>query len=301
MERLLKCPLCKSGLFLNHSEITDHAVSKKKFIICNCSNCGLGFTNPRPSMEKIGPYYDFPEYYSHEEKAKNLIQRIYQTIRNYAVKQKVKLFLDLLPNGRILDYGCGTGNVLEAMKKEGWNVTGIEPNNKARKIANKKLKNQVFDSIESLENAGKYDIISLFHVLEHIHELRKTTKSILQLLKKSGYLIIAVPNRTSWDAIHYKENWAAWDVPRHLYHFDSTSIKYFAEQYELELIETKPMYFDSFYVSMLSEKYKNPKQNILSIYLKAIISGVKSNQFAKKHTGNYSSNLYLFKKKSEEI
>jgi 2-polyprenyl-3-methyl-5-hydroxy-6-metoxy-1,4-benzoquinol methylase len=301
MERLLKCPLCKSGLFLHQTEIKDFAVSKENFMLCRCSGCNLTFTNPRPKEDKIKPYYDFPEYYSHEDKAKNIIQFVYQKIRNYAVGQKVKLFESLIPKGRILDYGCGTGDVLKALQDKDWKITGIEPNEKARKIANSKTNKQVFKNIEEIENQKKYDIISLFHVLEHIHELRKTTKALLSNLKKSGYLVIAVPNNQSWDALHYKQNWAAWDVPRHLYHFDQTSIEKFAEIFELEIMDIKPMLFDSFYVSMLSEKYQHPKQWILITYMKAILNGLKSNKFGNEIPGRHSSNIYILKKKREDI
>lgn len=301
MERLLKCPLCKSGLFLNQTEIKDHAVSKKNFMLCRCSGCNLIFTNPRPKESEIYPYYDFPEYYSHEDKAKNVIQYIYQKVRNYAVSQKVLLFESIIPKGRILDYGCGTGDVLRALQDKKWKITGIEPNDKARKIANTKTQRNVFKTIDEIEDQKKYDVISLFHVLEHIHELKKTTKSLLKLLKKSGYLVIAIPNHQSWDALHYKQNWAAWDVPRHLYHFDQTSIEKFAEIFELEITEIKPMIFDSFYVSMLSEKYQNPKQWTIITYAKAIFNGWKSNKFGKEIPGNHSSNIYILKKKSEEI
>ena len=270
-------------------------------MLCKCSGCSLTFTNPRPKEDKIKPYYDFPEYYSHEDKAKNIIQFVYQKIRNYAVGQKVKLFESLIPKGRILDYGCGTGDVLKALQDKDWKITGIEPNEKARKIANSKTNKQVFKNIEEIENQKKYDIISLFHVLEHIHELRKTTKALLSNLKKSGYLVIAVPNNQSWDALHYKQNWAAWDVPRHLYHFDQTSIEKFAEIFELEIMDIKPMLFDSFYVSMLSEKYQHPKQWILITYIKAILNGLKSNKFGNEIPGRHSSNIYILKKKSEDI
>lgn len=301
MERLTKCPLCKSGLFLNLQEIQDFAVSKQLFMICKCSLCHLLFTNPRPKEEDILSYYDFPTYYSHEDQSKSLIQLVYQIIRKISIYRKAKLFESLFKKGRILDYGCGTGNVLEEMSKRNWDITGIEPNEKARKIANSKTYNKVFKTMDEFSETKKFDIISLFHVLEHIHDLRPTIKKLLNILKKSGSLIIAIPNHQSWDSKYYQKSWAAWDVPRHLYHFDSESIVSLANRFNLEITSIKPLPFDSFYVSLLSEINKNPKQYIITTYIKSILCGIKSNHFAKKKVIPYSSNIYIFKKKSDKI
>lgn len=299
MERLSKCPLCKSVLFLNFNQVLDSTVSNKNFIICKCSSCELLFTNPRPKEKEISTFYDYPAYYSHEDQQKNLIQFIYQKIKAINVSRKANMFESFLKKGRILDYGCGTGNVLKEMQKRDWIVAGIEPNDRARKIANINTKNNVSEDINALETNKKFDIISLFHVLEHIHDLKKTIKTLLQLLKKSGYLIIAIPNPESWDAIKYSTKWAGWDVPRHLYHFNHQSLATFASKFGLELQDIKPMEFDSYYVSMLSEQNINPKQQKAITYIKALINGFKSNQFGKKEENLYSSNIYIFRKKSE--
>lgn len=296
-ERLRKCPLCKSGLFLNYSEIKDHAVSKETFIICKCQKCSLLFTNPRPKEDKIGPYYDFPEYYSHEKGNKNITQVIYNKVRDYAVSEKIKLITELKGSGKILDYGCGTGDLLFAAKAKGWKIKGVEPTEKARNQANKNLENSVVETIDLLEEKKKYDIITLFHVLEHIHSLRKTFKKILKHLKSEGYIIIAIPNPESFDAKKYGKYWAGWDVPRHLYHFDQIAIKNLEQLFDLELVKVNPMPFDSYYVSLLSEGYINPKQNMISKYFKAIQTGWKSNKSAKSQIAQYSSNLFIFKKK----
>lgn len=295
-ERLTKCPLCKSGLFLNHLEVVDHAVSKETFILCKCTNCHVQFTNPRPSMEEIGPYYSFPEYYSHEDKAKTITQWIYQQVRSYSISKKVAFLKSLKKKGKLLDYGCGTGEFLAAAKKKGWKIAGIEPSEKARAQANQKLENRVVATIDELDKETTFDIITLYHVLEHIHELRKTTKKILNHLKSTGYLIIAVPNPESWDAGHYGKFWAAWDVPRHLYHFNSESMYRFKDEFGLELREIKPMKFDSFYVSLLSEGYKNNGISMIGKYWQGFMKGLKSNRSAKT-PGNHSSNIYIFQKK----
>ena len=295
-ERLTKCPLCRSGHFLNHIELTDFAVSKESFLLSKCTNCELLFTNPRPSQEEIAPFYDFPEYYSHQDNSKNLTQWIYQKVRNYSISKKVQLIEEFEEPGKLLDYGCGTAEFLNEARINLWKVQGIEPNEKARTQANKKLGGKVYENIDDLKKDTSFDVITLFHVLEHIHDLRKTIKKILNHLKSNGYILIAVPNHESWDAKYYSKHWAGWDVPRHLYHFNPKAIRQFQEEFELNLVDTKPMIFDSYYVSLLSEKYKNPKSSLLKNYLNAVKNGYTSNQEARL-PGNYSSNIFIFQKK----
>jgi 2-polyprenyl-3-methyl-5-hydroxy-6-metoxy-1,4-benzoquinol methylase len=295
-ERLVKCPLCKSGNVLNHLEVKDLAVSKKTFILCRCDSCQLLFTNPRPNEEEIGPYYDFPEYYSHEDKVTSITQWLYQKIRNYSLKKKVALIDSLVTKGTVYDYGCGTGQFIQQAATQGWQVKGIEPNEKARAQASKKNPDSVLSSITELQETDTADVITLFHVLEHIHALRKTVKRILTHLKSGGYLIIAVPNHRSADAQYYGSDWAGWDVPRHLYHFNTAAMEAFQAEFDLEKVSTLPMVFDSYYVSLLSEKYRNPTASLLMTYLRASYQGFLSNKKAAK-PGDYSSNIFIYRKK----
>lgn len=298
IERLTKCPLCKSGLFLNKLELKDYAVSKEEFIICKCTKCKTLFTNPRPTFTHIGKYYDFPEYLSHNDSSSNLTALLYQTIRKIAVKKKVALIQNIVQNkGRLLDYGCGTGDFLNQAQVEGWEVVGCEPNEKARTIATSKISQKVFASLNDLEANQQFDVITLFHVLEHIHNLRRTVKKLIKSLKSNGYIIIAIPNHESFDAKIYGNQWAGWDVPRHLYHFNLEAMKFFQEVFDLELVDIKKMPFDSYYVSLLSESYQNPERFKLLNYWNALWSGLKSNHSAKGKTANYSSNIYIYKRK----
>ncbi|MCH7414583.1 class I SAM-dependent methyltransferase [Belliella sp. R4-6] len=296
-KRLTKCPLCKSGLFLNHMDVLDYSISKEKFVLCKCSNCTFVFTNPRPDIESIGKYYEFEDYISHQDKSNNLINRVYKVVRNITLRKKINWINNFQSNkGRLLDIGCGTGYFLNAAKKNGWITTGIEPNENARSIA-KSFNIDIHADLDELHKDEKYDAITMFHVLEHVHSLRKSTKKIKSKLKNTGTLFIAVPNIDSWDSKYYKQFWAALDVPRHLYHFDQSTVQKLAEEMGLTIVEIKPMVFDSYYVSILSEKNKNPDQSNIKTLWKALINGYKSNRWAKSNNNNYSSILYILKKK----
>jgi 2-polyprenyl-3-methyl-5-hydroxy-6-metoxy-1,4-benzoquinol methylase len=293
-ERLTKCPLCKSELFINHLVVKDNAVSQESFIICACKNCDLWFTNPRPNEKNINKYYDKPDYISHQNKTRNLTDLIYNTIRKYMINQKLNwVNKRLQKKGRLLDYGCGVGLLAKAFMEDGWEACGIEPNEKAATIANKENKVRIIPNIKAIDKEKKFDAITLFHVLEHVHKLNKTIDILLNKLKKRGLLFIAVPNRESQDAITFKENWAAYDVPRHLYHFNRNSMQYLTQKHDCKIVETIPMVFDSYYVSLLSHGYTGTPNK----FWQALKTGYLSNQHAKKDNNNYSSLLFVIRKK----
>lgn len=272
-------------------KVTDHSVSKEKFSLIENSKYGFLETSPLPDISKLSKYYETEEYISHTDAKRNLFEKVYHSVRNYAIKNKIALINKEQEKGKLLDVGCGTGDFLFAAKNNGWNVTGIEPNKKARSIANKKNNNTVFDNTELKKlKENSFDVITLWHVLEHLPNLENDIQIFKKLLKPKGTLIIAVPNYKSFDARYYKEFWAAYDVPRHLWHFSQNSIKVLFKNFNLNLTETLPMKFDAFYVSLLSEKYKKGKQNIF----KAFYIGLRSNLIAKR-TSEYSSLIYVFK------
>ncbi len=294
-ERLNKCPLCKSGLFLNHQIIKDHSISQESFVVCKCNSCGLLFTNPRPHADQIDKYYASEDYISHQDNTKNLIHLVYKIVRRITIRQKVTLINKLKPKkGRLLDYGAGTGYFLNAAIKEGWNGVGYEPNSTAVKIAKENFGLTFFSDLKSVKEEKKFDVITLFHVLEHVHELRKTIKLLLNKLKSTGIICVALPNTASLDAVTYNQTWAAWDVPRHLYHFDQKSVEFLAKEFDLKIISRKPMLFDSYYVSWLSENFQ--ENNLFKKAFTAFRNGWNSNKAAKEDK-NYSSILYILKKK----
>lgn len=291
-EKVESCPSCNSKEFNNHIICDDYSVSKESFAIMKCINCGLLVTSPRPNKESIGAYYQSEDYISHTNQANNLLNWVYKIARNYTLKRKFKLINKLASKRSILDYGCGTGHLLNYIQQKGsWKTIGVEPDEMARTIAISDHDLNVVKSLTDLPEK-KFGIITLWHVLEHIHDLNDTIESLRQHLSKKGKLIIAVPNHESLDQQIYKQYWAAYDVPRHLYHFNQLTIKELMKYHKFTLEQTLPMKLDAYYVSMLSEKHKSGKIN----YLKSVLNGWKSNSWAEKNNNNYSSLIYIFSK-----
>jgi 2-polyprenyl-3-methyl-5-hydroxy-6-metoxy-1,4-benzoquinol methylase len=192
-----------------------------------------------------------------------------------------------------LDIGCGTGEVLEYFTKKGWDTKGIEPSDNARSYAveNLGLSVEKEEYLQKLKEKS-FDVISMWHVLEHVPQLNKRMEQVKNIMKDDGVAFIALPNYKSWDGEYYKKHWAAWDVPRHLYHFSKDTFKLLAINHGLKIVEILPMKFDAFYVSLLSEKYQSKKIN----YMKAFFQGLKSNNWAKKNGDDYSSLIYVLRK-----
>ncbi len=271
----------------------DFTVSGEEFTLIENIKFGYLETTPQPKIEDLPKYYKSEDYISHTNTKRNWFEKTYHKVRNITLKQKLNLINSFKTEDKsLLDIGCGTGHFLEICKNNGWKVTGIEPEKKARDKANLLIKNKVFNS-DKLKNLPKesFDIITLWHVLEHLPNLEEQVKLIHSLLKTNGTLIIAVPNYNSFDAKHYKSNWAALDVPRHLWHFNKKSIDLLGQSVGFKLKETKPMWFDAFYVSLLSEQIKSNKRNII----KAFLIGLTSNIMA-LYTKEASSHIYILQK-----
>ena len=272
-------------------KVKDHSVSQEIFDLYYDESLDMLVTSPQPNVENLGKYYDSPNYISHTDGNKSLFEKLYQAVKNIALKNKLNLINSLSENkGKILDIGAGTGDFLAFVKQNGWQTIGVEPSQKAKEIALKKGVDFVNETSE-LDNQS-FDIITMWHVLEHVPDLEKQIHELKRLLKPNGTLIVAVPNFKSFDANHYKEFWAAYDVPIHFWHFSKTAIKLLFEKQNVKLEKVLPMKFDAFYVSLLSEKYKTGKMN----FIKAFFIGLRSNFKAKK-TSEYSSHIYILKNK----
>ena len=266
----------------------DHSVSGEEFELVYDKAHEMLVTKPEPA--NLDQYYQTENYISHTDANSTLQDKVYQTVKKYSLEKKVRLIEKYSSKGKLLlDIGAGTGDFLLKAKKSGWCIEGVEPNSEARIRA---LKKEVGlnPSLDSLPEK-KYDVITLWHVLEHLPDLDHQIKQFVSLLKDDGTLVVAVPNFNSFDAKYYKNYWAAYDVPRHLWHFSKTSIRKIFSNHGMQVVKTKPMVFDSFYVSLLSEKYKNGTQNII----KAFGVGLWSNCMAWK-TKEYSSHIYILKR-----
>ncbi|GGI56266.1 class I SAM-dependent methyltransferase [Winogradskyella haliclonae] len=273
--------------------VKDHSVSGESFDLIPNEEQDILVTTPQPHADNLSKYYESEDYISHTDTKRNLLEHVYHLIRKRALKNKLSLINSFKTEEKtLLDIGCGTGDFLKTALEDDWKISGIEPNSDARNIANSKTGNKVFDSSKLSEfDANSFDVITLWHVLEHLPNLEEHLRIFNRLLKTNGHLIIAVPNYKCYDAEHYKSFWAAYDVPRHLWHFSQKGMKRIFEEKGLLLDKTYPMYFDSFYVSLLSEKYKSGFMNPF----KAFWIGLRSNLKA-KHSGEYSSLIYIFKK-----
>lgn len=273
------CPCCSSTKIIKVLTASDHTVTQEKFDIWECSSCTVRFTQNVPDVDGIGTYYASADYVSHSDTKKGFINSLYHIVRKQTLLKKANLVMKSckVSKGAILDIGCGTGAFLNTMSTAGWEVKGLEPDPVARENA-KVLYSQDLELPDTLFNfpAHSFDAITLWHVLEHVHQLHEYLEQMKKILNPNGRIFIAVPNYTSFDAKHYAESWAGYDVPRHLYHFSPSAMVELLGQHGLTIKSIKPMWYDSFYVSMLSEKYKKGRGNILKAFWNGCLSNVKA-------------------------
>jgi len=286
------CPVCGSSEISEVMTVKDHPVSGEVFTIVQCSSCTLRFTQDVPDASSISPYYRSEDYISHTDQTKGLIGTLYKKVRSKTLTHKRRLIEKVtgLKKGNFLDIGSGTGAFVNEMKKSGWQVRGIEPDEGARSLA-KKLYGIELDNEKKLFQITEHslDAITLWHVLEHVHDLQSYVQQLKLLLKKNGKLFIAVPNYTSLDSSVYKEFWAAYDVPRHLYHFSPLSMQCLMEKNGMKIVQHKPMWYDGFYISLLSSKYKTGK----SRWISSFFNGLRSDWKAMMNVKKCSSVIYV--------
>ena len=273
----------------------DYTVSNQKFDLVYNEKLEMLETFPQPKIEDLPSYYESSAYISHTDSKKSFIDKLYQLVKGYTLNKKLKLINSFkTENKNLLDVGCGTGDFLLVCKKNGWSVTGVEPNKNAKNLAESKLAinrtSIIYSELEEI-NSIKFDVITLWHVLEHVPNLSAYISKLKSLLKPNGVLLIAVPNFKSYDAEYYKQFWAAYDVPRHLWHFSKRAIQLLFSEEKMDVVKIHPMKFDSFYVSLLSEKYKSGVTNFLKAFCIGLLSNLKAIR-----TKEYSSLIYIIKK-----
>ncbi|UCH63255.1 MAG: class I SAM-dependent methyltransferase [Fidelibacterota bacterium] len=259
MIQIEECPVCRSKSLNPVFKTTDCVVSGDSFGIVECGSCQIRLTQPIPDEEEILSYYDSEDYISHSETTRGLINRLYAVVRKVMIVRKRKLAQSLGPSepGKLLEIGCGAGAFLNGMNQSGWEVLGIEPDERIRDAVRARYGLAVVSPEEWFSQPeSSYDVITLWHVLEHLHNLDDYLRKISTSLEDDGVLIVAVPNYYSYDAEYYQSRWAAYDVPRHLYHFTYKSLTELLKHHGLTVTAIRRLPFDAFYVSMLSEKYK---------------------------------------------
>ncbi len=276
-----ECPVCGHTDLQPALTAIDYTVSHKTFSIVQCTRCTLRFTQDVPDGDSIGHYYRSEDYISHTETSEGLVNRLYHMVRRQTLSDKSRLISLATRQGQgaLLDIGAGTGAFAHFMHEKGWTVTGLEPDEAARDRAKSARQVNLLPMEELyLLPPDHFTAITLWHVLEHVHDLHPYMDQLKKILKPGGRTFIAVPNYTSYDATRYRGFWAAYDVPRHLYHFSPDSIDYLLDSHQLQLHATRAMWYDSFYISLLSEKYRNGngKGNMLSGFLTGAVSNLKA-------------------------
>ncbi|MEO6733951.1 MAG: class I SAM-dependent methyltransferase [Ferruginibacter sp.] len=295
----VNCPCCGSKDIRKVLVCKDYTVSAELFEVWECTYCTIRFTQDVPDQDSIAPYYQSDTYISHTDNQEKFINKIYKLAQNYTMNWKLNLVKASigkgLPKGSLLDIGAGTGAFLNKASLSGWTVTGLEPNEGARQICRKKynLSLQEAEKIVELSDES-FDIVTMWHVLEHVHQLHENMSNIKRVLKSSGRVLIALPNYTSKDGKDYGAYWAAYDVPRHLYHFSPLAISKLAGQHNMEIESIHPMWLDAFYIALLSENYKSGKPKPVAAFL----SGLKSNVNALKNKSACSSLVFVMRHKN---
>lgn len=288
-----KCPLCDSENIELVLETKDFSVSQESFEVFECKNCDFGFTQNQPIQDEIGKYYQFEDYISHTDTNKGLVNKLYHFARNFMLNKKYRLIKRYKKPGSLLDIGSGTGYFLNYMKNKSWEVKGVEQEESARFYSEEKFGLKVFpaEKIYFLSE-HQFDLITMWHVLEHVHDLNGYMNIIQNNLKDDGCLILALPNKNSFDAKFYKKYWAAYDVPRHIWHFSPKSVKQTAEKYGMKVHKIKAMPLDGIYVSLLSEKHKKNKLALVSGFILGGLFWFLAVLFKKRS----SSIIYVLKK-----
>lgn len=292
------CPVCGCTHLERVMTCTDSYASGEQFDLCRCGECGFTFTQGVPVEAEIGKYYETPDYISHSDTKKGAMNAIYHWVRGYMLGRKARLVIkeSHRTRGRVLDIGTGTGYFANAMQGRGWRVEAVEKNVQARAFAKEHFGLDVKpESALNMFAPGTFDVITLWHVMEHLEHLNETWERLWELLSDRGKLVIAVPNCLSYDARRYGNKWAAYDVPRHLWHFTPATIQELGSRHGFILAGRHPMPFDAFYVSMLTERQAGHS----CAFLRGMCTGTAAWLSALRHKEESSSMIYVFRKKQK--
>ena len=291
MENIQNCPVCGSPDSTLKFKAKDYTVSNEMFHIVTCNSCQLIYTNPRPAANEAGPYYHASAYISHSDTNEGIVNTLYHTVRKFTLQSKTNwIEPEKKGNKELLDIGCGNGHFLAAAKEKGWNINGVELDTETAARAAKLTGLTIAPSLKEIDSTKKFQVITLWHVLEHVYELDEYFQFFKSRLAQDGKLLLALPNPASFDASYFEEYWAAYDVPRHIYHFTPATIAALGAKYGFKLKKSRGLIFDSFYISLLSNEYKTGNKRLLHSFFIGLLSNLR----AMLGKPNYSSNLYIF-------
>jgi 2-polyprenyl-3-methyl-5-hydroxy-6-metoxy-1,4-benzoquinol methylase len=291
MENIQNCPVCGSPHSSLKFKAQDYTVSNEIFHIVTCEGCNLIYTNPRPAANEASPYYHASAYISHSDTNEGLVNKLYHAVRKFTLQSKTKwIEPEKKGNKELLDVGCGNGHFLAAAKEKGWNINGVELDSETAARAAKLTGLTIAPSLAEIETDKQFQVITLWHVLEHVYEIDEYFQFFKNRLAQDGKLLLALPNPASFDANYFEEYWAAYDVPRHIYHFTPATITALAAKYGFKLKKSRGLIFDSFYISLLSNEYKTGNKRLIHSFFVGLLSNLR----AMLGKPNYSSNLYLF-------
>lgn len=291
---LNKCPICGSDLITKGIELKDHKISQELFQLASCDDCGQLFTQNPPDELNSGAYYKSERYISHSNSTKGVINYLYHIVRVYMLRKKRKIIAGVSTSRKLIDIGCGTGYFLNQMHSNGYTTKGVERSPEARRFCIDNFGLDVvspeylFDDLVQ----EKFELATMWHVLEHLYDPHKYLKAIHKILKDESYLFVAVPNYKSYDAEYYRQFWAGYDVPRHLWHFDAPTVTNLVEGVGFKLVSLHRLPFDAYYVSLLSESYKGNRFFVFA----GLLNGLKSQIVSLFNLKRTSSILYVFKK-----
>jgi len=292
INQVMTCVACGEKNFVKHFSLKDYFLTMEDFSLIRCVNCGLLYTQPFPEPGHINRYYDSQEYTSHTSASLTVKNVLYRIARRIALSYKLGLIKNYSDVGKILDVGAGSGDFLNYCRTKGWIVEGIEANTNARITAKEKFGLELHPSTNEYKpSSAKFDVITMWHALEHFPNPQDQIEFNRKHLNDDGLMLIALPDHESWDAFYYREFWAAYDAPRHLFHFTRKSVRLLVEKSGFKIVELRPMLLDAFYISLLSEKYAHGKTN----YAKAFINGIRSNFAARNQRYSFSSYIYVLK------
>jgi len=272
------CIICNSTINSPYIEVLDR-FSCKSFQIVKCE-CGFKFLSPRPKFSGITYYYENDDYDPHRLENKSIFHTVYGWVQKIALRWKFKHISKFIRSGNLLDIGGGGGRFCSYFKSKGWRVSLQDNSSKARFLA-QEADIETYTLLSEIQSQ-QFDLITMWHSLEHIHAIDALFQNVNRLTSDDGFLVVAVPNINAPERKFLGKDWAPWDAPRHLYHFNYAQLSKLLRKYGWKIEFSMPMIQDTPYNILLSLNIKSPLELIwggfvlLYSLIKITIGGVNS-------------------------